>query len=418
MKPLLKMIIGSATLILLIGLVSMVKADEITATGRLGGAEVYSAKILPKGSFALGYEEEYFQNKQILFDQKNDFHGSRIFITTSPFENIQVFLNRRTFLNNNIKLFSALNSVTYSQSELGTILSKEVSTHHFLAFEPTVVLFNANRVKFFEASSFSVRGLYTHETLFGEEKSPVRFHANLQYFMNEGRKVLDKFDFSGHTQKTLYGLSRYYSVRYGLGLEMELEKFSPYIEYSLDQMLRVKVPFLDNPNRLSIGAKFRPFDPNWVLHIGSNFGFAYDRHDDVSSTPNFSGFVGLSYFPKEKREKISKKQPVVSITPKKEEYPIYPLTPTEEIQSPKKPVIRVAEQKLKKKKKTKIEKLERKFISDDVLKQSLPKVNIPSTTKVKTQNEPTTAPTNDFSGLENRNANEESPDRDFLLHFR
>src|SRR3989338_8910010 len=138
MKPLLKMIIGSATLILLIGLVSMVKADEITATGRLGGAEVYSAKILPKGSFALGYEEEYFQNKQILFDQKNDFHGSRIFITTSPFENIQVFLNRRTFLNNNIKLFSALNYVTYPKTKGVKILSKKFSTHHFLAFERIV----------------------------------------------------------------------------------------------------------------------------------------------------------------------------------------------------------------------------------------------------------------------------------------
>ena len=75
------------------------------------GPHVSTASPNSKGSLTVGYQEEYFHSKKVQFNGENDFHGSSIFLNYVPFSSLELFLARKTFLNNNSKILSTLQSI-------------------------------------------------------------------------------------------------------------------------------------------------------------------------------------------------------------------------------------------------------------------------------------------------------------------
>ncbi|MBI4041584.1 MAG: hypothetical protein HY390_06945, partial [Deltaproteobacteria bacterium] len=271
-------------------------SQTVTNSGRLGGSKVFAAKSLPKGGAALGLEEEYFQSNQIPFDGENHFHATQFFFTYAPFSYTQFFINRKIELTMSQDHDEILSSYVLLPSEIGTLFHYPLHQSFSIGLEPSVTFFNGNKIKAFHGTSPGIRGLTTYTTLFGKERSPIHFNANVQYFMNHSRNLIHKYDFSRLSHPSLYGLSQYYSLNYGLGIEAELPYFTSFIEYSLDHMLRSHIPLFKNPNRLSTGLKIKlSRNSAWMLHLGGDFGFAYKRFTYVTPTPHVKGFAGLHY---------------------------------------------------------------------------------------------------------------------------
>ncbi len=422
-------------------------------------SHISTAEPTPKGTFTAGYQEEYFHSKRVQLNGENDFHGSSILLNYAPFSAFELFLSKKTFLNNNSKILSALQSVSLSRSELGSKISIPFSAHSFMGFETAYVLFNGTNSPVFRASSGRFRTLHTYLI------SDFKFHLNTEFFYNQSKKIMEGFDSSRFGQNELYGVSKHNLVNYGLGLEWATAYVSPYLYYSLDQALGAKVPpFFKNPNRLTFGAHIAPcilspWSSPWKINLGFDYGLANKRLEGISLTPRFNIFAGLSFTshastapavtqvtpeksPKKSEEKIEEKKEEKaeekSEAPKTSAYPIYPIgssvpeevslqeitlpTPLEieTIQNWKWPIYpikkKIVAKKPKEIKETPVAPVERSLPEAPITTQVQPPVIVEKSEKPKEKAKPETnnAPSKEFE----KNYSEESPDKDFLNQFR
>ncbi len=417
------------------------------------GPHVSTAEPHPKGSLTVGYQEEYFHSKKVQFGGENDFHGSSMFLNYAPFSSLELFVARKTFLNNNSKILSTLQSVSFTKSELGSKIFLHLSQKDFLGLETAYVLLNGNNVPVFRGSSGRVRLLNTTHL------PPFKLHFNTEFFYSQAKKVLEGFDLSRFEHNELYGLSKRNTVSYGLGLEWAtLHLISPYLEYSLDQALgsKDKVPsFFKNPHRLTLGMTFLPSHASpWKLHLAGDYGFATKRYEGVALAPKFSIFAGLSFSSQssntstvtEKTEEKSAEKKGEETSEEKIEapqtsaYPIYPMdssTPEEvsiqtlstpldleTLRSQKWPIYPIK----KSKKKIIVKKLETLKTPEPSkpVERSLPEIPITTqdqapviveTPVTKTQPEPKQDTPPSTKELE-KNYSEESENKDFLNQFR
>ena len=297
------------------------------------GPHVSTAEPQIKGSLTAGYQEEYFHSKKVQFSGENDFHGSSIFLNYAPFSSLELFLARKTLLNNNSKILSTLQSVSFTKSELGSKIFFPLSKKYFLGLETAYVLLNGTSVPVFKGSSGRVRLLNTYDL------SSLKLHFNTEFFYSQAKKIMEGFDLSRFEHSELYGLSQRNTVNYGLGLEWTTTHISPYIEYSLDQALgsKDKVPSLfKNPNRITLGMTILPsVSSPWKLNLGSDTSFANKRVEGVALSPRFTVFAGLSFTSSSSKEsnaaqviteeKTEEKVEEVIEAPKASTYPIYPI---------------------------------------------------------------------------------------------
>ena len=420
------------------------------------GPHVQTAESQPKGSITLGYQEEYFHSKKVQFDGKNNFHGSSLFLNYTPFSSLELFLARKTLLNNNSKILPTLQSVSFTKSELGSKILWDISQTDAAGLETAYILLNGNHTPVLRGSSGRVRLLNTYHF------SPFKFHFNAEFFYSQVKKVMEGFDLSRFEHNELYGLSKRNTVNYGLGLEWATSHVSPYLEYSLDQAVGSKdkvPPFFKNPNRLTLGMTILPsVSSPWKLNIAGDYGLVNQRYEGVALTPKWSIFAGLSFTsPSAPTSVIPEKTEEKKIVEKKVEapqisaYPIYSVdgsapkevliqeialpTPLdlEAIRNEKWPIYPIK----KSKKKVVVKKYKEQ---DMVLTPETPKTpeaskpverslpEIPITTQDQApviieqpkaaQKEETekinTPPTQEFE----KNYSEESENKDFLNHFR
>lgn len=404
--------------------------------GKQEGVKVFSAQGAPKGSFSLKYQREYSRSKNIQFSGDNDLHASLISLNYVPFSFAQLFLNQKTILNNHNDLLAELHSVNFSKTELGTLLTYPLASNYFIGIEPEFVLFNGNGSQFFQASSAALRLLNTYT--YSMENQTLRLHWNSQFFWDRSRKITEGFNFSFFNQNQLYGITKYYTINHGLGLELEFNKMiTPFVEYTLDQTINSDIPFFKNPNRLTDGFKILPYQNSpWKLTLGSEYGFSKKRYEHVSLTPKLIFFAGLTFTDQPKlvaQTSSSKGEPaqiqVTDMMPSV--YPIYPViqNETSAAQKAKTPVKKVAKKKIKKKK-----TIEAAIPIEENKSEEIKTVSEPLTPKQKTESpryvptfekpvierkevEPETSDV--FSTKDSPNGvSEEAPNKNFLIHFR
>ncbi len=282
------------------------RGTGLTPTGRQGGAKVYSAEPQKAGSFGFGYQEDYFQSRTIPFSGRNHVHGGQIFMNYAPLDFFQLFLNRKTILINNEDLFPLLQSHSFSKSELGGTLTIPFSDSYFLGAEGHYALFNGNGIEDIDkASSWGARLLNSWKTQVLNRKYPLRFHFNTSYFKDRSHRITEGSSFEG---LHLLGISQFDMLQYGLGIELETSRLSPFVEYTLDHTLDSHLPIFKNSNRLTTGFKITPGGVPWQIVLGSDIRLSSkDRFDGVSLTPRLNFFAGISYQ-----------------TPKGNAYPVYP----------------------------------------------------------------------------------------------
>ena len=387
-----------------------------TSAGRAGGAHVFSAESLPEQSFGLGFKESYFQARTIPYANTNFFHSNQIFISYVPFSSLQLFLNREGSVLNNKIFFPAITSQYFSKTEIGTQYSMEIRENYSIGLAPTYTFFNANGVKGMEARGLELGLLNTYKTHVSEY--PLRFHLNLSYFNDQSEKLFDKFDFSSVNQNQIHGISRFDAIHYGMGFQLEAPAVHPYVEYTMDQMLSSKVPFFQNPNKLTVGSKILPKSfSNIQFDLGADLGLTTQRFKNVSITPQFKFFAGIAYILPGKttlQKRPEKRDEIVEKEKKEEE--------KKEPPQPKPEKIKEEETGIKKIKPLSPEELKKYPISRaEAVKKvaNKKKLSIPEITTgipaFDEENAPEDAP---LEELEDRNTEQDSPDGDFIRHFR
>lgn len=474
-----------AVISLFVLIASYVQAGEIhkergtglTATGRHGGAKVYSAEPRKAGSFGFGYQEDYFTSRTIPFSGRNHVHGGQIFLNYAPLDFFQLSLNRKTILINNEDLFPLLQSHSFSKTEAGGMITIPFSNSYALGVEGQYALFNGNGIEDIDkASSWGTRLLQSWKTHILKRKYPLRFNFNTLYFKDRSHRMTEGSSFEA---LHLLGISQFDMLQYGLGMELETSRLSPFVEYTLDHTLDSHIPIFKNPNRLTTGFKITPAGVPWQIVLGSDIGLSSkNRFNGVALTPKLNFFAGISYqtpkgketaVKKEKAEKEKIKSAVTypiypvevedseisaiqeeadlpfAIEPLTEEemkkYPIYPI---EQIPDPEKmePVKKI--QKVKKvkkiKKQTKKEVIEEEDlpITEPKQEEKMSAPSIPEQAKeslkelrsLPVQEKPQTrpAPENGDAALneifksksdsEEKGYQEDVPNKNFLLHFR
>ena len=257
-----------------------------TSSGRQGGANVFSAEPVEKGTFGFGYQKEYFESKTIPFEGRNHVHGGQVFLNYAPFDFLGLFVNQKTISVNNEDLFPILQSHSFSKSEAGATILFPLSDSAFLGVEGNYALFNGNGIEDIDkAGSWGARLLHTWKTDILKRKYPLKFHFNTLYFKDRSHRITDG---SAFETLRLLGISRFDTLQYGLGIEVETSSLSPFVEYTLDHTLDSGIPIFRNSNRLTTGFKITPTDAPWQIHIGHEFGF-------VALTPKSNFFAGVSY---------------------------------------------------------------------------------------------------------------------------
>ncbi|MEK7791030.1 MAG: hypothetical protein AAB309_05345 [Deltaproteobacteria bacterium] len=296
-----------------------------TPTGRQGGAKVYSAEPKKAGSFGFGYQEEYFQSRTIPFSGRNHVHGGQIFINYAPCNFFQLFLNRKTILINNEDLFPLLQSHSFSKSEAGGTITIPFSGSYSLGVDGHYALFNGNGIEDIDkANSWGARLLQSWKTHILKRKYPLRLHFNTLYFKDRSHRITEGSSFEA---LHLLGISQFDMLQYGLGIELETSRLSPFVEYTLDHTLDSHIPIFKNPNRLTTGFKITPAGVPWQIVLGSDIGLSSkNRFDGAALTPKLNFFAGINYQTPKGKETVVKggdaeKEKMKSAAA----YPIYPV---------------------------------------------------------------------------------------------
>ncbi|HBQ21835.1 MAG: hypothetical protein A2Z91_05535 [Deltaproteobacteria bacterium GWA2_38_16] len=438
------------TIALLIISLSKVSAESVTASGKRGGSNVYSAEPVTKSAVSFGYQQEYFRSNRIQVAGNNNFYGNQFFFNYAPFDSIQLFLNHKIFRNHNAQTLQTLQSLDFTRSEAGTLVSLPLSTHYFIGVEPSYILFNGNGSNL-EGSSFGIRLLNTFKTVLSP-KNTLKLHLNSQYFYDQSSKITETFNFSFFERKQLYGIATYKSIHHGLGVEFEMPYVSPYVEYTLDQLLKSHLSFFKNPNRLTLGTHiaFKEASP-WTLNIGTDAGISHKLTDNRPPTPHWNVFAALSFadipakiiapsLPIEiKKEEVKKeevKEPEILepqvIVPQQESMvvPIYPILEGTVIETPISQLLTWITLTKFENKNYPIYALKPKKKKSIVNKTVIP-VTTPVAIKEKEQSNKSKTPvfidtpalkpeTRDVVPSQdlNKNFSEEEPNKNFLIHFR
>ncbi len=377
--------------LIMISLVTLIFSPDgfssVTGSGRSGNARVYSAIPQAKGSFSLGYTQEFSRAKDVQFHGMNDLYGSQIGINYAPFSFIQLFLNQRTYLNNNSELLGSLHSFNFSKSELGSMITMPVASNYSVGIEPEFAIFNGNGTAFFEASSFGIRLLNTYTYTRGNET--LKLHLNNQFFLDRSKKVTEAFNYSYFKQNQFYGLAYDNAVNHGLGLEREYPSYTPLVDYTLDQILKKGLPVFRSPHRLSGGLKFSPRKNSpWQVTLAGEKGFSKKEIDFIPLTPKWNAMVSISFadIPSKKIELVD--YPIQPILPEPQE-PKIEEKKTEEIQSEVKPlypiypIARKAGAPKAVAKKNPVTKAKKIIVQDTVKSETsnaaIPKANTPKT---------------------------------------
>lgn len=439
-----------------------------TSSGRQGGAKVYSAEPQQKGSFGFGYQEEYFESKSIPFSGRNNVHGGQIFLNYAPLNFFQLFLNRKTLLINNEDLFPLLQSHSFSKTETGGIVTLPFSNSYSLGVEGHYALFNGNGIEDInKASSWGAGILHSWKTAILKRKYPLRFNVNTRYFKDRSHQITEGSAFEA---LHLLGISQFDMLQYGLGMELETSSLSPFVEYTLDHTLDSHVPVFKNPRRLTGGFKITPTDTPWQIQIGSEMRLSSkDRFDGVALAPKLNFFAGISYQTpngkkasvKEKGEEGKEEIETTSNDPIEEEavieplnqeqmkqYPIYIIidgaekiegTSDAEVKPVEKSEKAEEDKKVEKVKKVRKVKKVKKPLKEQTIQESdepISEPELPQATKESAKEPRTSAPAEKFEtgspdpevdalkeifksrGDSDKGYEEETPNKNFLLHFR
>ncbi len=175
------------------------------------------------------------------------------------------------------------------------------------------------------ATSFGLRALATvdlHNRRVVRERIPLRVHANLGYFFdNSGSVVSDAEDAQNarisRIERFGLNINRTDSLEMGVGVDGTFEIVRPFLEWSIDvpvnrqeytcnpgtaraagdRCLGEEASFSTIPSRLSVGARFYPWNENLALlaAVDIGTGATYDFLEEVAPELPWNMYLGVAY---------------------------------------------------------------------------------------------------------------------------
>lgn len=154
------------------------------------------------------------------------------------------------------------------------------------------------------------------------ERIPVRIHANLGYFLNNSGELISDTEQRrnrpiSRIERFSLNINRVDSLNLGLGVEGAFERVRPFVEWSLDVpvnrqgytcnatraaaagdgCLGENAGFSTTPSRLTVGARFYPWNENLALlaAVDIGTGATYDFIEEVSPEMPWNAYLGVAF---------------------------------------------------------------------------------------------------------------------------
>jgi len=156
-------------------------------------------------------------------------------------------------------------------------------------------------------TSVSIDGLFTYDLAAqNEDLPPARFHANVGYFLNNtsategffgcGPSPTPQCETSNEILRFAAGQSLYNQIRLRLGAEYAHRRFTPFLEWGMDGLLKFPagIGFLDSPQWITPGIRIRP-TPEINLSLGVDIAVVQAADPTVSVLPDWNLIFGFSY---------------------------------------------------------------------------------------------------------------------------
>lgn len=264
-----------------------------TNFGHAGTFRIRSAESLPEGAFTFGIGGEFYAitdgPELNVGNTTAKTLAESLFVGFSPTKRLTLGIMRRsssTTFGNPQQLisslgdfnFSALYSFPLSKSFALAPIANVLVASNFNNLAPAGNTFS---VGFGGAASYSLPVL------------PMFIHANLVYSMPQIRE-----DGAPTTvqAESYFNFSRFHTVTFGLGSEIRLGDFIPFMEYEQRVQASSGISFFNNPSKITLGTRFMPFDNKSLCFLlGGDIGLGRGLSAGVPFSPGYQIIGQVSY---------------------------------------------------------------------------------------------------------------------------
>ncbi len=267
--------------------------------GQVGIFRTRSAYSLPQGALTFGIGGELYSvgdapDVTSFGPTAATTIAESLFVGYSPLEKLSFFLMRRnsstTFSvgGGNNQLISSLGDFSFGGS-----YTFEVSPS--LSVAPIANVMVASNFNNLAPSGSTVSGglgAAATWSLYSATALPIFIHANVLYHSPQIRGAS-----SGTLQPEIFfQFSRFHTLTAGMGAEIHLGDFIPFLEYQSTGQLASSLSFLSSPSKLTFGTRYVPLDnKSLALLVGMDIGTGRGIASGVPYTSPAQFVAQLSY---------------------------------------------------------------------------------------------------------------------------
>jgi len=260
--------------------------------GQAGIFRLRSGEGLPQGSLTFGIGGEFYKiSNSPLAGGETETIAESLFVGFSPTRRLTIAIVRRnssTTFGNPQKLISSLGDFT-----LSGLYSFPISKSMAIAplIDLTVASNFNNLAPAGETLSAGFGVAFTY-SLFPATGMPLFLHANLIYHSPEmtgsGPATL--------APETFFNFSRFHTITLGVGGEIKLGDFIPFVEIHQKNHTSSSVSFGSSPSKFSLGTRFHPLrNKSLSLLLGFDIGMGKGLATGVPFSPDYQIIGQASY---------------------------------------------------------------------------------------------------------------------------
>lgn len=263
--------------------------------GHVGLFRVRSAESLPSGTLTFGLGGEFYTtNNAPNFGSGGSAStiAENLFFGFSPLESLTLGIQRRnssTTFGNPSQLISSLGDFTFSGLY-------SVSINSAMAIAPIVnlaVASNFNNLAPAGTTLSAGLGAAFTMNLFPVVGVPFFAHVNAIYNMPQIRtsKLTTAVE-----PEAFFNFSRFHTVTIGIGAELKLGDFIPFLEFYDTVQTGTALNFAAHPSKISVGSRFTPFNNKGLaLLLGADIGLGKGLTAGTPYNPDYQVLGQVSY---------------------------------------------------------------------------------------------------------------------------
>jgi len=259
--------------------------------GQAGIFRIRSAESLPQGTLTFGIGGAFYSVSNAPFlggSSSAKTISENLFVGYAPTDRLTLSIMRRS----SSTTFGSPQSLVSSLGDFNFSAMYSFPISATIAIAPIVDILVASNFNNLApaGSTFSLGGglAFTINPF----AQPLFFHINLIYHIPQIRSTGP----AGVTTQNFFTFSRFHTLTLGLGAELKLGDFIPFLEFHQTAQFSSPVNYGTSPSKISIGTRITPLsNKSLSLILGGDIGLGQGIAAGVPFTPDYQIIGQLSY---------------------------------------------------------------------------------------------------------------------------